>query len=189
LPRVQPKLDPKRFRRRFIEAAWTLGASRGADAVKIRDIAEYVGVSAALIYSYFEDKASLMSELQAVGAERFDALVAERSQRDEGCALICLCECYLEYMREHGWLYEGSPGLSADCAHVRSFVRRASALLGTDDDDARGVHLWIAVQGFFAARTCAPQLTERIDVREHLGLWVDALRQHRRLAAEQLASE
>ncbi|HWB79749.1 MAG TPA: TetR/AcrR family transcriptional regulator, partial [Nannocystaceae bacterium] len=108
---MQPRTDSKEFRKRFIEAAWALGATRGGEAVKIRDIAESVGVSAALIYAYFEDKASLMAELQAIGAERFDAMVAERSQGAGGDALLSLCECYLEYMDQHGWLYVGPPGL------------------------------------------------------------------------------
>lgn len=182
MTKVQPRIDPKEFRKRFIDAAWALGASRGGEGVKIRDIAEAVGVSAALIYAYFEDKASLMAELQAIGAERFDAMVTERSQLQGGDDLLGLCECYLEHMRVHGWLYAAPPGLSADTIHVRAFLRRASTLLDAADGDVRAIHLWIGVHGLFAAGQCAPSLAEQLDAREHLTLLIDAVRRHGRRA-------
>jgi AcrR family transcriptional regulator len=181
---VQPRTDPKLFRQRFLDAAWKLGTAGGADAVKIRAIAEDVGVSAALIYAYFEDKASLMAALQAIGAARFEAMLADRSTGEPDAALLRLCECYLDYMREHAWLYAGSSGMSVDSLHVRTFVERAMALLDAPARAAAATHLWIGVQGLFAACEQAPRLATQTTVHEHLELLIDAVRSARRFASE-----
>ncbi|WP_189348122.1 TetR family transcriptional regulator C-terminal domain-containing protein [Zhihengliuella salsuginis] len=48
-------------RRMVVEAAWTLFASRGFDAVRIADIAEEAGVSSASVHYYFAGKQELFS--------------------------------------------------------------------------------------------------------------------------------
>lgn len=165
------------MRERFVAAAWRLGNTVGYDGLKIRTIAEDVGVSAALIYSYFDDKASLMDELRTLGATRFDEMLAEQPSHGDG-ALEAACEVYLRYMREHAWLHMDGAGLAPDSRHVSSFVRHVAGLL--DDEglgrDEAAMHLWIGVQGLLAASQCSPQIAESTSARQHLRLLIEAVR-------------
>src|SRR5688500_6747801 len=96
------------LRERFIQTAWELGTSGGYDAVKVRAIAAAVGVSGALLYTYFEDKAALMDELRARGCAILDAELERIMQRAQGrVRLEMLCRGYLGYMAEQAWLYLG----------------------------------------------------------------------------------
>lgn len=118
-----------------------------------------MGVSTALIYAYFDDKASLLDELRSVGARQLAASLDEAvAAADTGDELPCLCREYLAHMREHAWLYVSDGNAAAlelpDDAHMTVFIQRAAPLLGsvTADDPAtrRALHLWIGLQGLFA---------------------------------------
>ena len=52
-------------RGRVIEAALTLGADGGYDAVQMRDVATTAGVALGTIYRYFSSKDHLLAEVRA----------------------------------------------------------------------------------------------------------------------------
>lgn len=145
-------------RERFAASAWRLGCAGGYDAVKIRTIAEDVGVSGALIYSYFEDKASLMDALRGFGLGQLEAALTEEMGGAGQWKLLRLVNRYVQYMREYVWLYEGdSKGVVTGpmAAHAQSFILRATAVLhdGIAEtlDQATAstlaVHLWLSLNG------------------------------------------
>jgi AcrR family transcriptional regulator len=150
---------PNPLHERFIQTAWQLGASEGYAGVKIRAIADAVGVSSALLYSYFEDKAALMDELRGRGCAILDAELERAMQRARGLAGVeALCRGYLGYMAEHAWLYLGESKrelIGPTAPHAEVFIRRLSALLGERGDEHApspnpALHLWLALQGVIA---------------------------------------
>ncbi len=166
---------PKFFRERFIASAWKLGCAGGYEAVKIRAIAEDVGVSGALIYSYFDDKASLMDELRRIGYQELDnALMEAVAGAEPRTALLRLSRCYVDRMRRLAWLYSGDSklelhGPSSD--HAQAFLRYAADFLGrltmgVDEPPATvALHLWLALRGVLgtsiADLTFDPPFTQR----------------------------
>jgi AcrR family transcriptional regulator len=52
--------DPDDTRKRILDAAWTLIATRGYHRVRIADVAEAAGTSSASVHYYFEDKDTLL---------------------------------------------------------------------------------------------------------------------------------
>lgn len=143
----------------FVTSAWKLGCAGGYEAVKIRAVAEHAGVSGALIYSYYEDKAALMDALRAMGADLLDVRLDEEMQRAEPAELLRLTRRYIAFMREHAWLYRGESKVDLngpDAQHAQALIRRAASLLelGTaelGDQPEPGVsaalHLWLSLRG------------------------------------------
>jgi AcrR family transcriptional regulator len=150
---------PRDFRRIFCDAAWHLGKTRGHAGLTVRAIAEAIDVSAALLYSHYEDKAALMAELHRFAAGR---LGDELDHVDHGAStydrIVASCTTYVEFVRAHGWLYEGSRNELASPADLvelrRTFTERVEALLGGEHTAANHIavgtpahHLWIGVHG------------------------------------------
>jgi AcrR family transcriptional regulator len=52
--------DPDDTRKRILDAAWTLIATRGYHRVRIADVADAAGTSSASVHYYFEDKDTLL---------------------------------------------------------------------------------------------------------------------------------
>lgn len=130
------------LRRRIVDAAWKLGNESGDDALTIRNIAAQVGISPALLYTYFEGKGALMREMQALAAPQLEAqldaaLVGDLEPME---ALFRLCVAYVEFAREHRWLYTMTArGNDSDAANSPdAFVARATALLRAREDATSG---------------------------------------------------
>jgi AcrR family transcriptional regulator len=146
------------LRRRIVDAAWTLGNEAGDDALTIRNIAAQVGISPALLYTYFEGKGALMREMQARAAPQLEAQLdaALDGDPEPNEALFRLCVAYVEFAREHRWLYSitvrASEGDAANHS-TDAFVARATALLRARGDAAdadpvtRALQLRIALGG------------------------------------------
>ena len=175
---MQPRAGQTFFRKRFLDAAWQLGCSGGYGAVKVRAIAQQAGVSAALIYAYFEDKAALMDELRAIGAQHLDDRLIELGRRRDA---LSFCALYLQYMREFGWLYVDGRGLGAEARCARVFFARAADVVVGEATESRptqlALHLWIGLQGVLAASSSSPQLVDETIENDHLRLLLEALRQ------------
>lgn len=178
---MQPRAGQTFFRKRFLDAAWQLGCTGGYAAVKVRAIADQVGVSAALIYAYFEDKASLMEELRTIGAERLDDRLLERAYGQRDARVLSFCADYLRHMRELGWLYVDGHGLGAEAPCARVFFARAADVVVTDASQNQptqlALHLWIGLQGLLAASSSSQHLVDDALEDDHLRLLLGALHQ------------
>ena len=141
-------------RRRFAEAAWRIGRTRGFKGLTVRALANDLRVSPALLYSHFDDKAGLIAELQRFGHPLLVANMADAlHERDGREPLLAISMAYVEFMREHGWAYEESelailaPGLP----HHQAFVESARAVMVDDTGETVGLagvrceHLWLGV--------------------------------------------
>lgn len=139
------------IRRRIVDAAWTLGNESGDDALTIRNIASRVGISPALLYTYFEGKGALMREMQRLAAPRLEQQLSQATEAigDPSDALFRMCVAYVEFAREHRWLYSMTArdvGGGAANRSTDAFVSRATELLGARDGHSRDEHAVAALQ-------------------------------------------
>jgi len=155
-------LPPKRdLRARIVDAAWAIGNEASPERLTIRTIATRAGVSPALIYTYFADKAALLRELQRLaepelGSTLKDAMACAGTPRE---GLLRVCIVYVGFARRHRWLYESSAkeSTSRDAATglARRFVEQATVLLdamgcqGKDTEQAM-LQLRVAIEGLVA---------------------------------------
>ncbi|MBC8072326.1 MAG: TetR/AcrR family transcriptional regulator [Deltaproteobacteria bacterium] len=173
------------IRRRFVEAAWRLGCRRGLKGLTVRALAEEIGVSAALLYSHYDDKASLLAELQRYGQPMLVASLAEALHRSDGHEpVLAVALAYLEFMREHGWAYEQcEPPLHGNkLPHHAAFVERAEPLLGGEQGGSgaarlQAMHLWLGVHALGMLLAHDGSLVGRGDelLRAHVELLVRGL--------------
>jgi AcrR family transcriptional regulator len=147
-----------------VDAAWKLGTESGDDALTIRNIASHVGISPALLYTYFEGKGALMREMQSMATPQLEAYLATAADTASSPneALFRLCVAYVEFAREHRWLYSMTVAVDDSDAANRSidaFVVRAVELLkhtseGAEHDPAtRALQLRIALAGLAEAHS------------------------------------
>jgi AcrR family transcriptional regulator len=177
---TQPSVS-RDTRRRFAEAAWRLGGARGFKGLTVRALADDLGVSPALLYSHFDDKAALVAELQRFGRPLLVARMVDASQRvDASGPLVAISMAYVDFMREHGWVYEDSEieALGPAQPHRTAFVDSARPLMGDDRSEsvelARCEHLWVGVHGLsmqiVAERTSGRRGMGVDFVRAHVGV-------------------
>jgi AcrR family transcriptional regulator len=80
MPRVLSPSDVTDFRERLCEAAESLFAERGPEAVTMRQLAAELGVSPMTPYRYFHDKEDILAAVRANGFNRFaEALETARA--------------------------------------------------------------------------------------------------------------
>lgn len=174
------------LRQRFIEAAWRLGCEGGYDALKMRSVAHAAGSSAALIYAYFADKASLMEELRVLGAEHLERALDERARSSTKAELpMTLSRVYLQHMRTYAWLYDGELPSAVPRLHAvdaAPFIERAGRLfdprLGREVCDTLARHLWIGVHGLVSLHP-TDELDDHTLTDAHLRHLFAALRRYR----------
>lgn len=88
-PAKKTEEEIEEMRRRILDATLELLRENGLDGVSIRKIADRVGVSHMLLYSYFEDRAGIIQSLRERGFEEMEAFFAESLRRAEtGDALV-----------------------------------------------------------------------------------------------------
>ena len=146
----------------FAEAAWKLGSAGGSAALTVRAIADEMRVSAGLLYSHFEDKAALMTEVQHLASPRLAAaLDAGPRDADGPTVLSQLCLAYMRFVRDHAWIYgdarEGPEPWLTVATHRQMFFERAAAILvavGAPKGASLRMaeHLWVGVHGLVAMR-------------------------------------
>jgi AcrR family transcriptional regulator len=98
------------MRARILDAALALLKQQGPEGVSIRKIAERIGVSHMLLYSYFENRAEIICSLRERGFKQMEAFCAESLRRAEtGDALAqvrALLERFIRISHEHPMLYQ-----------------------------------------------------------------------------------
>lgn len=107
--------DREALKRELIDAALRLFTEGGIEAVKMRAVAEQIGVSPMALYRYFADKAELLSglwtfALEAVYEVMERAAARPGSARERQAAVI---EAFLDYWEAHPdqyWLVYSAQG-------------------------------------------------------------------------------
>ena len=82
-PAKRTEQEIKMMRERILDATIELARQEGLEGVSIRKIAERVGVSHMLLYSYFENRAAIIQALRERGFEQMEAAFAESLRRAE----------------------------------------------------------------------------------------------------------
>ena len=94
----------------ILDAALALLRQDGPEGVSIRKIAERIGVSHMLLYSYFENRAEIICSLRERGFEQMEAFCAELLRRAEsGDALAqvrALLERFIRISHEQPMVYQ-----------------------------------------------------------------------------------
>ncbi|NNM53040.1 MAG: TetR/AcrR family transcriptional regulator [Pseudomonadales bacterium] len=97
------------LRASLVEAALTIIKLQGMDALSLRHLAEYVGVSATAIYHHFHDKQDLLGALSLLGLQRFEHEVYAKLEHDESdwqTRYRNFVHAYLNFALEEPELYE-----------------------------------------------------------------------------------
>jgi AcrR family transcriptional regulator len=128
------------MRKRILKATVELLQQQGAEEVSTRKIADRVGVSHALLYSYFENRAAITQALRERFLEKRMAFFAESLRRGEtGDALMQVrasLEWFVRLAREQPMLYQLSwrrsskdPALRVDSHCVAQMLDHLSQLI------------------------------------------------------------
>ena len=90
MPRAKrTEQEIKMMRERILDATIELARQEGLEGVSIRKIADRIGVSHMLLYSYFENRAAILQSLRERGFQQMEAFFAESLRRAEtGDALV-----------------------------------------------------------------------------------------------------
>jgi len=114
------------MRERILDAAMALANERGAEALSIRTIADRVGVSHMVLYTYFENRAALMGGLverqQTWMLARQADLLPRPETADPRQAVGQALAFYAQVARQHPWRYRlawMSPSLGSEHAAQR----------------------------------------------------------------------
>jgi AcrR family transcriptional regulator len=110
MPRVKTEQEIEAMRGQILDAALVLLQQEGLEGVSIRKIADRIGVSHMLLYSYFENHAEIIRSLIERGFEQMEAFCAESLRRAEsGDALAqvrALLEKFIQMSHEHPMIYQ-----------------------------------------------------------------------------------
>jgi AcrR family transcriptional regulator len=125
------------MRERILDATLALLRQEGLEGVSIRKIADRVGVSHMLLYSYFENRAEIVQSLRERGLREVQAFFAESLRRAEtGDALVQLRESlrrFIKLSREHPMVYQlawrRDVSLPPDPQNVASILSHLSQLI------------------------------------------------------------
>ena len=141
MPRAKrTEQETKVMRACILDAALALLQQEGPEAVSIRKIADRIGVSHMLLYSYFENHAAIIGSLRERGFEQMGAFYEESLRRAEtGDALIevrALLERFIQISHEHPMLYRlawrrtsDAPSLRVDSRNVSTILEHLSRLI------------------------------------------------------------
>jgi AcrR family transcriptional regulator len=125
---------------RILDAAIELLQQEGAEGVSIRKIADRIGVSHMLLYSYFDNRAAIVGSLRERGLQKMMGFFAESLHRAEtGDALVQVrasLEWFVRLSRERPMLYQlawrrsaEDPSLRVDSQHVDRMLDHLSRLI------------------------------------------------------------
>ncbi|MFC2046084.1 TetR/AcrR family transcriptional regulator [Chloroflexota bacterium] len=123
----------KTMRGRILDAALALLQQDGLDGVSIRKIADRIGVSHMLLYSYFDNRAAITRSLRERGFEQMEAFCAESLRRAEtGDALVQVRESlglFIQMSHEYPMLYQLAWRRSSDNPSLRVDSRNMARIL------------------------------------------------------------
>jgi AcrR family transcriptional regulator len=125
------------MRRRILDAALELLQQEGLEGGSIRKIADRIGVSHMLLYSYFENRAAIIQSLRERGLEQMEAFCAESLRRAEaGDALVQVRESlgwFIQISHHHPMLYQlawrRDLSLRVDSQNMRKILAHLSQLV------------------------------------------------------------
>ena len=83
MPRAKTEEEIKAMRERILDATLELLRQDGIEGVSIRKIADHVGVSHMLLYSYFENRDAILQSLRERAWEEIESFFAESLRRAE----------------------------------------------------------------------------------------------------------
>ena len=83
MPRAKTEEEIKAMRGRILDATLELLRQDGIEGVSIRKIADHVGVSHMLLYSYFENRDAILQSLRERAWEEIESFFAESLRRAE----------------------------------------------------------------------------------------------------------
>jgi AcrR family transcriptional regulator len=111
MPRAKrTEQEIEEMRGRILEAALALLQQEGPQGVSIRKIADRIGVSHMLLYSYFENRAAILQALRDRAFKEMEAFCAASLRRAEsGTALVevrALLGRFIRLSHEHPMLYQ-----------------------------------------------------------------------------------
>ena len=109
MPKLRTADDVADFRDRLCDAAETMFAEHGPDAVTIRQLAQAIGVSPMTPYGYFKDKDAILAAVRARAFDRHaDALEAAfRAAPDDAVARSnAVGEAYVRFALSHPEAYK-----------------------------------------------------------------------------------
>ena len=137
-PAKRTEEEIKEMRRRILDATLELLREEGLDGVSIRKIADRVGVSHMLLYSYFEDRAAIIESLREGGFEEMESFFAESLQRAEtGDALVQLRASlgrFIQLSHEYPKLYllawRSTTSWQVDSENLTAMLDHISRLIG-----------------------------------------------------------
>jgi AcrR family transcriptional regulator len=136
-PARRTEQEIKEMRERILNATIELLRQEGLEGVSIRKIADRIGVSHMLLYSYFENRAAIIQSLRERGFEQMEAFYAESLRRAEtGDALVQVRASLGRFIRlaqEYPKLYElawrSATPWGVDSQNMTMILERLSRLI------------------------------------------------------------
>jgi AcrR family transcriptional regulator len=149
-PKVRTRLDPEVRREQIVDAAGQVLARRPPAEVTFEEIADEAGISRALVYNYFGDRAALLAAVYLRSFDQLDqdlaaALDAAHAPVDQVADVV---HCYVRFARANAPAWRQLPLAgtidhpSIEGARRRRLARLADAWGGTPE--ARIVAVGIA---------------------------------------------
>jgi AcrR family transcriptional regulator len=138
MPRAKrTEQEIKEMRERILDATIELARQEGLEGVSIRKIAERVGVSHMLLYSYFENRAAIIQALRDRGFQQMEVAFAESLRRAEtGDALVEVRASlgrFIQLSREYPRLYQlawrSATSWGIDSQHMTTMLEHLSRLI------------------------------------------------------------
>jgi AcrR family transcriptional regulator len=109
-PAKRTEQEIEAMRERILDATLELLRQEGLEGVSIRKIADRIGVSHMLLYSYFDNHAAIIQSLRERGFEEMEVFFAESLRRAEtGDALVQVRESlgrFIQLSHEYPKLYQ-----------------------------------------------------------------------------------
>lgn len=178
--RTRTRLDPEVRREQIVDAAERVLADRDAADVTFEQLAEAAGVSRALVYNYFGDKAGVIA---AVYLRNFERLDEELDRMTFGATspsrrLRAIVDVYLRFASANpgAWKLIGTAE-AGDHPEVQQARRRRYARMATAwGDNAEARLLARAIVGFLEAATLDWLESGEVDMERaaeviHAQLW------------------
>ena len=124
----------KAMRDRILDAALSLLQQEGLESVSIRKIADRIGVSHMVLYSYFDNRAAMIRLLRERAFEQMEAFCAESLRRAEtGDALAQVrasLERFIHLSHEYPRLYQLAWQRASDAPSLRVDSQNVTRVLG-----------------------------------------------------------
>lgn len=128
--RVRARLSRAERQEQLLDAASKVLANRDPSVVTLEEVAEAAGVSRALVYNYFDDRAALLSAVRHRSAQRLDSKVISSLRGDDPCRdLARLVRCHVGHAAEDPVGYRQAVTAPGAAATDDRFRRRRLASL------------------------------------------------------------